>query len=125
MALTYSRDMARYAVQAAIDLPTSELNQSVDIGSDIPATGVMVAEAFSRVLNRPIRAKPVYPRFVFTVLPYVARFIPRLRDNLSVLKWLRKGSYISRDPEQQREIFGDLPTVEETVTRYCRDKDLT
>lgn len=124
MALTYSRDLARYAVQAALDLPASALNQSVDIGSDEPATGAMVAGAFARVLGRPIVAKPVFPRIIFTLLPLAARFLPRLRDNLAVLRWLRGGSYVSRDPRKQQELFGDLPTIDETVARYCRDKEL-
>jgi uncharacterized protein YbjT (DUF2867 family) len=125
MALTYSRDLARYAAQAALDVPDSALNRSVDIGSDVPATGTMVAAAFTRVLGKPVIAKPVFPRIVFTVLPLVARFVPRLRDNLSVLKWLRKGSYVSHDTQKQKQLFGDLPTIEETVARYCADKGLS
>ena len=70
-------------------------------------------------------AKPVFPRIVFTVLPLAARFVPRLRDNLSVLKWLRKGSYVSHDTQKQKQLFGDLPTIEETVARYCADKGLS
>jgi uncharacterized protein YbjT (DUF2867 family) len=125
MALTYSRDLARYAAQAALDLPDTALNDSVDIGSDVPANGAMVAAAFARVLGKPVIAKPVFPRIVFTVLPLVARFVPRLRDNLSVLKWLRKGSYVSHDTQKQKQLFGDLPTIEETVARYCADKGLS
>jgi uncharacterized protein YbjT (DUF2867 family) len=124
MALVYSRDLARYAAQAALDLPASALNQSVDIGCDHPATGAMVAAAFSKALGRKIVAKPVFPRLLFTVLPLVAPFVPRLGSNLAVLAWLRKGGYVSRDTEKQNKLFGDLPTVEETVARYCRDKAL-
>lgn len=125
MALVYSRDLARYAAQAALDLPASALNQSVDIGGDAPATGKMVAQAFARVLGRPIRAKPVFPPLVFALAPLAAPFMPRLRDNLAVLKWLRQGGYVSQDPQKQRLLFGDLPTVDEAVARYGRDKGLT
>jgi uncharacterized protein YbjT (DUF2867 family) len=124
MALVYSRDLARYAAQAALDLPTSALNQSVDIGSDVPATGAMVAAAFTKVLGRPIKPKPIFPRFVFMILPLVAPFAPRLRVNLAVMNWLRGGGYVSRDPQRQKNVFGELPTVEEAVGRYCRDKGL-
>ncbi|MDB6080108.1 MAG: hypothetical protein JWO82_3855 [Akkermansiaceae bacterium] len=124
MALVYSRDLARYTAQAALELPASALNQSVDIGCDVPATGAMVAAAFTRVLGRPVVAKPAFPRLLFTVLPLVTPFLPRLRDSLAVVAWLRKGGYVSSDPQKQRELFGDLPTVEETVARYCRDKGL-
>lgn len=124
MALVYSRDLARYAAQAALDLPASALNQSVDIGGDVPATGAMVAAAFTKVLGRPIAAKPVFPKVFFPLARLAAPFAPRLRANLAVLKWLRKGGYVSRDPLKQKALFGDLPTVEDTVARYARDKAL-
>ena len=125
MALVYSRDLARYAAQAALDLPAAAMNQTVDIGSDVPATGDMVAAAFSRVLKRPIRAKPVFPPIVFAIAPLIAPFLPRLRANLGVMRWLRKGGYVSRDPQKQKALFGELPTIDEAVARYCRDKSIT
>lgn len=125
MAILYSGDLARYAAQAALDLPASAMNQSVDIGSTEPATGAMVAASFARVLGKPVIAKPVFPRIVFMLLPLVAWTMPRLRDNLRVMKWLRNGAYVSRDPQKQKRLFGDLPTVDETVARYCKAKGLT
>ena len=84
-----------------------------------------MAAAFTRVLGRAgVVAKPVFPRIVFTVLPLAASFIPRLRANLAVLKWLRIGGYVSRDVQKQKELFGELPTIEQSVARYCRDKGL-
>ncbi len=124
MAVVYSPDLARYAAQAALDLPDSALNQSVDIGSAVPATGALLAEAFAKVLGRPIRAKPVFPRPFVPFLPLIALVKPRLRDQLAVMMWLRKGEYVSRDPQKQKRLFGDLPSLEEIVTRYCRDKGL-
>ena len=124
MALVYSRDLARYAAQAALDVPASALNQCVDIGCDIPATGAMVAAAFTRVLGRTVVAKPVFPRILFKLLPLLAPFMPRLRDSLVVVAWLRKGGYVSHDTAKQKILFGELPTIEETVARYCRDKGL-
>ncbi len=124
MALVYSRDLARYAAQAALDLPDTALNQSVDIGGDVPATGAMVAEAFTRVLGRPIVAKPVFSPLIFALAPLLALFQPRLRDNLAVMTWLRKGGYVSQDPLKQKALFGELPTVDEAVARYVRDKGL-
>ena len=124
MALVYSRDLARYAAQAALDVPASALNQSVDIGSALPATGADVADAFSRVLGRPIRTKPVFSPLLMAAAPLLSAFMPRLRDNLAVMNWLRKGGYVSRDPQKQAQLFGELPSVEEIVARYSRDKKL-
>jgi hypothetical protein len=100
------------------------LNQSVDIGCDIPATGPNVAAAFTRVLGRPVVAKPAFSPLVTLLLPLIAKIIPSLRDGVAVLTWLKKGGYISQDRQRQAQLFGRLPTIEESVTRYCQDRDL-
>lgn len=124
MALVYARDLARYAATAALDLSESVMNSWVDIGSDEPATGAAVAAAFTKVLGKPIRAKPVFPTWLTPLLPLATLFAPRLRDQLTVLGWLRQGGYVSSDPLKQKALFGELPTVEETVARYAQDKRL-
>jgi uncharacterized protein YbjT (DUF2867 family) len=123
--MIYSPDLARYAAQAALDLPASTLNQSVDICCNVPATGPMVAAAFTRVLGRPVVAKPVIPPLLVPILPLVALLIPPLlRDQIPVLAWLRKGGYVSHERQKQKELFGEVPTIEDSVARYCRDKGL-
>ena len=122
--MIYSPDLARYAADAALDLPASALNQSVDVRCNVPATGPMVAAAFSRVLGRQVVAKPVIPPVFVAMLPLMAWFIPRLRDQIKVLAWIRKGGYVSHESQKQKDLFGDLPTIEDSVARYRRDKDL-
>ena len=125
LSMIYSLDLARYAAQAALDLPVSAMNQSVDVCCDVPATGSMVAAAFTRVLGRTVVAKPVFPAVLVALLPLVARFIsPRLRDQIPVLAWIRQGGYVSHDSQKQKALFGELPTIEDSVARYCRDKGL-
>jgi uncharacterized protein YbjT (DUF2867 family) len=124
MSMIYTPDLARYAAQAALDVPTAALNQSVDVCCDVPATGPIVAAAFTRVLGRPVVAKPVFPRFVVAMLPLAAWFVPSLRDQIAVLTWIRKGGYVSHENQKQQGLFGELPTIEDSVARYCRDKGL-
>jgi len=124
MDMIYSPDLARYAVEAALDLPDSALNQSIDIGCDAPATGPRVAAAFTRVLGRPVVAKPAFSPLVTLLMPLIAKTIPSLRDGVAVLTWLKKGGYISQDRQRQAQWFGKLPTIEESVTRYCQDRGL-
>lgn len=125
MDMIYSLDLARFAAQAALDVPASALNQSVDICCDIPATGPMVAAAFTRVLGRPVLPKPFIPSILAAILPLVSGFIsPYLRDQIAVFSWLRKGGYVSQERQKQKALFGELPTIEESVARYCRDKGL-
>jgi uncharacterized protein YbjT (DUF2867 family) len=122
--MIYSPDLARYAAEAALDLPASALNQSVDISCNVPATGPMVAAAFTRVLGRPVLAKPVFPSIFVAMLPAVAWLVPRLRDQIAVLAWIRKGGYVSHERQKQKDLFGEPPTIEDSVARYCRDKGL-
>jgi uncharacterized protein YbjT (DUF2867 family) len=122
--MIYTPDLARYAAQAALDVPASALNQSVDVCWDVPATGPQLAEAFSRVLGRPVVAQPAIPPLLLALLPLLARFVPSLRDSNAVLAWIRKGGYVSRDTQKQKELFGEPPTLEDAVARYCRDKSL-
>ena len=58
------------------------------------------------------------------MLPLVAWFVPSLRDQITVLAWIRKGGYVTRDRQKQKALFGELPTIEDSVARYCRDKGL-
>lgn len=83
--MIYSPDLARYAAQAALDLPASTMNQSVDIRCDVPAAGPMVAAAFTRVLGRTVVARPIIPPLLVPMLPLVAWFVPALRDQIKVL----------------------------------------
>ena len=124
MSIVYSPDLARYAAEAALDVPALALNQSVDICCDVPATGPLLAAAFTRALGRPVVAKPAFPPLLFVVTPLVARFVPALRDMIAVLAWIRKGGYVSRDTQKQKDLFGEPPAIEEAVARYCRDKGL-
>ena len=124
MSMIYSLDLARYAVQAALDAPVSALNQSVDVCCEVPATGSMVAAAFTRALGRQVVAKPVFSRLVLAATPLLVLFVPSLKDGIAVLAWIRKGGYVSRDTQTQKALFGQPPTIDDVVARYCRDKGL-
>jgi len=84
----------------------------------------MVAAAFTRVLGRSVVAKPVIQPIFVPMLPLVACFVPSLRDQVKVLTWIRKGGYVSHESHKQKDLFGELPTIEDSVARYCRDKGL-
>jgi len=125
MDMIYSPDLARYAAQAALELPLSAFNQSVDIGCAQAATGPMVAAAFSQVLGHRVVAKPLIPQVLIPLLPLARPFVSSyLRDQLAVFDWIRKGGYVSQNRDKQHELFGELPTIRDAVSRYCRDKEL-
>ncbi|HUI30302.1 MAG TPA: NAD(P)H-binding protein [Candidatus Acidoferrales bacterium] len=121
----YTPDLARYAAMAATTLPESELNTAIDVGWSEPVNGEKLAAAFERVLKKPIEAKPVVPSFVVKVIaPIIAALSSNMRDMLEMVKWVNTGVYVSKNTERQKQLFGDLPTIEEAVRRYCKDNDL-
>jgi len=125
LGMVYTPDLARYAAIAATTLPESALNTSVDVCWSTPATGQDVADAFSKVLGKAVVAKPAFPEFMVKVMmPFIGIFVQGMRDMHAMVKWVRTGAYVSSNPQRQRELFGELPTVEEAVRRYAKDKGL-
>lgn len=123
--IIYTPQLARYTALAAVALPNSELNTSIDVGWDRPVNEQILAAAFSSVLKKDIKTEPVIPAFVLKfVLPLVGRFNDNIKDMVEMIKWIDKGIYISTNPQKQKELFGELPTPEQSVREYCRDKGL-
>lgn len=125
LGMIYTGDLARYIAMAAISVPDSELGTTVDVGWDKPASGEDLSEAFSKVLGKKVVNKPAFPGFLVNiVMPVVGIFNPGIRDMHSMVKWIETGVYKSKNTLKQKELFSDLPTVEEAVRRYCKDKKL-
>lgn len=123
--IIYTPQLAKYAAMAAVALPDSELNTSIDIGWDRPVNEKILAAAFASVLKKNVEVKPVMPPFVVKyVLPVIGRFNDNIKDMYEMIRWIDTGVYISKNPQRQKELFGELPTVEESVAQYCRDKGL-
>ena len=121
----YTPDLARYAALAATSVPDSELNSFVDVGWSTPVNNQNLAAAFSKVLNKPIKAKAIVPAFLFKIVaPIFAAFSNNMKDMLEMYNWVSTGAYVSKDTAKQKRLFGDLPTIEEAITRYCKDKKL-
>jgi uncharacterized protein YbjT (DUF2867 family) len=123
--MIYTPDLARYVAMAAVSLPDSELNTSIDVGWSTPVNGAMLASAFKKVLQKSVRAKAVIPSFALKfILPIAAGLSDNMHDINEMIKWVATGAYVSKNPQRQKELFGDLPSVEEAVTRYCKDRKL-
>ena len=121
----YTPDLARYAAMAALSLPDSELNTSIDVGWSEPVNNKKLAAAFEKVLKKPMKDKPVIPSIVIKVVaPVAAAFNSYIRDMYKMIKWVKTGVYVSRNTQRQKKLFGDLPSIEEGVRRFCRDMGL-
>lgn len=123
--IVYTPQLAKYAAMAAVVLPDTELNTSIDIGWNSPVNGEILAAAFAKVLKKNIEVKPIIPPFALKyILPVIAKFSDNIDDMYQMIKWINTGVYISKNPQRQEELFGELPTVEESVEQYCRDRKL-
>jgi uncharacterized protein YbjT (DUF2867 family) len=123
--MVYTPDLARYTAMTAVSLPDTELNTSIDVGWNKPVNGEVLASAFESVLKKPIKTKAVIPSFALRfIMPIAARLSNNMHDMFEMVKWIDTGVYVSKNPQRQKRLLGDLPTVEEAVTRYCRDRGL-
>ena len=121
----YTPDLARYAALAATTLPDRELNTTVDVGWSTPANSDSLAVAFQKVLGKPVKTKAVIPPFFLNVvMPLMSKFNKGMADLVAMVSWVKTGAYISKNTQRQKELFGDLPTIEEAIARYCRDRNL-
>ncbi|MBS7233828.1 NAD(P)H-binding protein [Flavobacterium psychroterrae] len=123
--IIYTPQLAKYTAMAAVILPDTELNTSIDVGWDRPVNEQILKTAFGTVLKKNIQAKPVMPPFVLKfILPVVGKFNDNIYDMIQMIKWIDTGIYISKNTQKQKELFGELPTVEESIRQYCCDKGL-
>jgi len=121
----YTPQLAKYAAIAAVALPDTELNTSIDIDWDKPVNDKILATAFASVLKKNIQVKAIIPPFVLKfILPVIAKFNDNIHDMYEMIKWIDTGVYISKNPQRQKELFGELPTAAESVAQYCRDRGL-
>jgi uncharacterized protein YbjT (DUF2867 family) len=123
--IIYTPQLARYTAMAAVALPDTELNTSIDMGWNKSVNEEILRAAFASVLKKNIQTKPVIPPFALKyIIPIIARFNDNIHDMYQMIKWIDTGVYISKNPQRQKELFGELPTVEESVRQYCRDRGL-
>jgi uncharacterized protein YbjT (DUF2867 family) len=123
--MVYTPDLARYAAVAAVELPDTFLNGSIDIGWDKAYSSEEIAAGFSRVLNRPVQDKPGIPPLLRNVVfPVAAMFAEPARDMLAMIKWIEAGHYVSRNMGRQKEAFGDLPTIDDVARRFSVEHKL-
>lgn len=122
----YTPDLATYAAVAATDLPATWLNKSIDLGWERTYRSQEIAEAFSRVLGRPVRDVAGLPPLLRKVVfPVAAAFAEPARDMLAMVRWIEAGHYVSRSPDRQREAFGEPPAIDDVLRRFCVDHGLS
>jgi uncharacterized protein YbjT (DUF2867 family) len=111
--LTYvlTSDVADYLADA-VDAPGVD-GQRIDIGWDRPVSMQEIAQISGRLLGQEIRVRTIPAGLINAAAAVVGPFSPMVK----MLRWFQTGGYVA-DPTRQREVFGQVPTAEDAISRF-------
>jgi uncharacterized protein YbjT (DUF2867 family) len=107
-------DLAGY-LAAATDIAGVD-GQRIDIGWDRPVSMQEVAAISGTLLGKRIRVRTLPTGLLHAVGTVLRRVDPMAKDMAAMADWFQSGRYVA-DTARQREVFGDVPTAEDAITR--------
>jgi uncharacterized protein YbjT (DUF2867 family) len=110
-------DLAGYLADT-VDAPGVD-GQRIDIGWDRPVSMQEIAQISGRLLGQQIRVRTIPAGPINTAAAVVSRFSPMVKDMTAMMRWLQTGRYVA-DTARQREVFGQVPTAEQAISRLVR-----
>ena len=110
-------DLAGYLADA-VDAPGVD-GQRIDIGWDRPVSMQEIAEISSQFLGRRIRVRSIPAGVIHAAAAVIGRFKPMVGDMDAMMRWFQTGRYVA-DPTRQREVFGQVPSAEDAISRFLR-----
>jgi uncharacterized protein YbjT (DUF2867 family) len=115
--LTYvlTSDVAGYLADA-VDAPGVE-GQRIDIGWDRPVSMQEIAQISGQLLGQEIKVRTIPAGLINAAAAVVGPFGPMVKDMDAMLRWFQTGGYVA-DPTRQREVFGQVPTAEDAISRF-------
>jgi uncharacterized protein YbjT (DUF2867 family) len=114
-------DVARYLAQA-VDEPRAP-GRRIDIGTDRPVSAREIADVFADILDRDIAVRSLPWPLLSLLLRPVGLLSERARDGRAMIDYFHTGEYVA-DTSAQAEVFGDVPTIEDTLRRYVAEAGL-
>ena len=109
-------DLAGYLADA-VDAPGVD-GQRIDIGWDRPVSMQEIAMISGQLLGQQIRVRTIPAGLINTAATVVGRFSPLAKDMGAMMRWFQTGRYVA-DPTRQREVFGEVPTTEDAISRFA------
>jgi uncharacterized protein YbjT (DUF2867 family) len=109
-------DLAGYLADA-VDAPGVD-GERIDIGWDRPVSMQQIAEISGRLLGQQIRVRTVPAGLIRAAAAVVGPFSPMAKDMDAMMRWFQTGQYVA-DPTRQREVFGQVPTAEDAISRFA------
>ena len=115
--LTYvlTSDVAGYLADA-VDAPGVD-GQRIDIGWDRPVSMQEIAQISGRLIGQQMRLRTIPAGLINAAGAVVGRFSPMVKDMDAMMRWFQTGGYVA-NPTRQREVFGPVPTAEESIARF-------
>ena len=114
LSFVLTQDLAGYLADA-VDAPGVD-GQRIDIGWDRPVSIEEIAQISGRLLGQRVRVRTIPAGLVNTAGALVGRFNPMVKDMVAMMRWFQTGQYAA-DPTRQREVFGQVPTAEDSIAR--------
>src|SRR5437899_8832472 len=111
-------DVARY-LALAVDSPRA-VGHRLDLGTDRPVSGVELADIFTRLLGREVKPSVGSLLLLKAVGTIGGLFLPFMRDMMAMGRYFETGKYVA-DTKLQAELFGPVPTIEDTARRALED----
>jgi uncharacterized protein YbjT (DUF2867 family) len=108
-------DLAGYLADA-VDAPGVD-SERIDIGWDRPVSMQEIAEISGRLLGQRIRVRTIPAGLISAAAAVVGPFSPMARDLDAMMRWFQTGQYVA-DTSRQREVFGQVPTAEDAISRF-------
>ena len=116
-----TEDLANYLTVAATDT-TIPLGK-IDIGMNEPMNAEMLAKYASEYTGKQIKTSAIPWAVIGTVFSVVGIFKPAMSDLKKMFNYFFTGQYVA-DTSLQQKYFGNVPTVKDSVMRYCKQINL-
>lgn len=112
-----TEDLAQYLALAAMDdtIPFAKM----DIGMDEPMNAEMLVHYASEYTGRTIKAGAAHWAIAGTALSTIGLFKPLTADLKKMYDYFFTGQYVA-DTTLQQKYFGKVPSVRDSVFRYCQ-----
>jgi hypothetical protein len=117
-----SDDVAKYLAIAAVDehIPFGR----IDIGMNEPMNIEMLAKYASEYTGKPIKASALPWSIMGSIFSFIGLFKPEISDLKKMFDYMFTGKYVA-DTTLQQKHFGEVPTVKDSVFRYCEQIGLS
>jgi uncharacterized protein YbjT (DUF2867 family) len=117
-ASTILSDDVAWFLARAVSVPGIDGGR-IDLGTERPTTLREVAATLSRVTGREVRVRPVPTLVRRVAFGAIGLFSPQMRDVMRAMAYVSSGQYVA-DVTRQREVFGRVPTLQDSVRRWAR-----